>query len=49
MNEFIVFYEHSEYGYYSSTVDDANDIFEALEWFKQNHAYEKVYGIMQVR
>jgi hypothetical protein len=47
--EFIVFYEHEDYGYYSSTVDDCDNIFDALEWFKNNHAYEKVYGIMEVR
>jgi len=45
---FIVFYEHSDYGYYSSTIDEGcKDIFEALEWFKEHHAYEKVYGIME--
>ena len=43
--EFIVFYEHTEYGYYS-TVVEGNDIEETLTFFINNYVYNSVYGIM---
>jgi hypothetical protein len=43
--EFIVFYEHTEYGYYS-TVIEGNDIEETLNFFISNYVYKDIYGIM---
>ena len=44
--EFIVFYEHKDYGYYTLTVD-AEDIVEALKDFNDNYVYKEIYGIME--
>jgi hypothetical protein len=44
--EFIVFYEHTDYGYYTTTVD-AEDIVKALNDFSENYAYNEIYGIME--
>jgi hypothetical protein len=46
MRDFIVFYEHTEYGYYSTTID-ADDIVEALNFFAEEYAYNEIYGIME--
>ena len=47
MKDFTIFFEHTEYGYYS-TKETANNIQEALNYFVENYAYKKVYGIMEV-
>jgi predicted transcriptional regulator len=44
--EFIVFFEHTHYGYYTLTVD-AEDIVKALKDFSENYAYNEIYGIME--
>jgi hypothetical protein len=44
--EFIVFYEHMDYGYYTTTID-GYDIVEALKDFNDNYAYNEIYGIME--
>jgi len=44
--EFIVFYEHADYGYYTSIID-AYDIVEALNYFSESYSYEQIYGIME--
>lgn len=44
--EFIVFYEHTDYGYYTTTID-AEDIVEALNDFNENYAHNGIYGIME--
>jgi hypothetical protein len=46
MKDFIVFYEHTEYGY-NSTIIDADDIVEALNFFAEEYAYNEIYGIME--
>lgn len=46
MEEFIVFFEHNEYGFYTLEID-ADSILEALELFVKKYAYKEVYGIMQ--
>ncbi|MGM8362103.1 hypothetical protein ACSV4D_09330 [Flavobacterium sp. ARAG 55.4] len=46
--EFIVFYEHTDYGYYS-TIIDAESIVEALKDFNENYVHDGIYGIMQKR
>ena len=46
MRYFIVFYEDAEYGYYS-TIIDADDIVEALNFFAEEYAYNEIYGIME--
>ena len=48
MNEYRIFFEHTDYGYYSITMDDYNSIQEALDYFIENWKYKKVYGIMQI-
>ena len=47
MKEFIIFFEHTEYGYYSIR-EQGNNIQEALNNFIEHSAYKKVYGIMEV-
>ena len=42
--DFIIFYEHEDYGYYS-TEESGNDIVEVLTYFINNYSYVKVYGI----
>ena len=44
--EFIVFYEHTDYGYFTTTVY-AYDIVKALKDFSENYAYNEIYGIME--
>lgn len=44
--DFIIFYQHREYGYYS-TEESGNDILEVLSYFMENYSYVKVYGIME--
>lgn len=46
MKDFIIFYEHEDYGYYS-TEESAETIQEALAYFIENFNYVKVYGIME--
>jgi hypothetical protein len=44
--EFMVFYEHTGYGYYTTTIY-AENIVEALTYFIESHAYGEIYGIME--
>lgn len=47
MKEFTIFYNHTEYGYYSTKIS-SDGIIEALEEFTGTHEHDGVYGIMQV-
>lgn len=44
--EFIVFYEHTDYGYYTTTID-GEDIVKALKHFSEDYIYNCIYGIME--
>lgn len=44
--EFIVFYEHTSYGYFT-TIIDAEDIVKALNDFNENYTHNGIYGIME--
>jgi hypothetical protein len=48
MKDFIVFYEHNEYGYYSCVIDERDivSISDALNYFEENYSHIEVYGIM---
>jgi hypothetical protein len=46
MNEYIIFYEHTEYGYYTSVVEHKS-IHKALKHFRKKHAHKAIYGIME--
>ena len=44
--QFIVFYEHTEYGYYTAEIED-EDICDALVQFQNEWAYNEIFGIME--
>jgi hypothetical protein len=46
--QFIVFYQHREYGYYSTNIE-AKTIDVALKDFLLHWSFVRVYGIMEVR
>ncbi len=48
MNEYKIFYEHHDYGYYAVTMEDFNHIQEALDYFIENWKYKRIYGIMTI-
>lgn len=45
MKEYIIFYDHSEYGYYT-TIIEGDNITDALFFFIVNYSYNDLYGIM---
>ena len=48
MKRFIVCYEHTQYGYYSTILEDFDSIDEALIAFIADYRHKKVYGIMEI-
>jgi hypothetical protein len=46
--QFIIFYEHTEYGYYTTTID-GESIHDALTDFSNEYAYNEIYGIMEIK
>lgn len=46
MKKFTVFFEHTQYGYYSTTLEDFGTIDEALSYFINNYSFVEIYGIM---
>lgn len=46
MRKFTVFFEHQNYGYYSTVLEDFVTIDEVLNHFINNHAFVEIYGIM---
>jgi hypothetical protein len=47
MKRFVIFYEHENYGRYSTNVD-GKDILFALKYFAEHHRHKAIYGIMEV-
>lgn len=47
---FTIFYEHKDYGYYSTVIDedDLQTIQDALNYFVENYSYKRIYGIMEI-
>ncbi len=48
MPEFRIFFEHTDYGYYSTSLEEHETIQEALDYFAEHYKYKKIYGIMEI-
>lgn len=48
MNEYTIYYEHTQYGFYVTEID-APTILQALTEFTNDYAHNGIYGIMVKR
>lgn len=48
MKRFLITYEHTDYGYYTTTMEDMDNILSALNYFWDNHAYLEIYSIQEI-